>query len=315
MTAAVVGDEVVGELVCAFTKFTSNKNIPQFIFSPLSLFVSKKIYFFSLSSIFAPEPSIREESKEKEEMEEETKKYVDGLDALYLMKTGKTMADDYADVVQKLERSLLSGNTEEMKWCIRSCENLVRAGIKFEHIGLLRGVHLEDPELARGMVTLVGVMTLNPKNRAPLVKAGALQILRGALGVKGDEMLVRVLAVLINLSCQERDAKASLVRAGALDLLLEIMGNNKAKGWVQQKCIQVLANLAVYPINKACMTQQGFDKLIQSVMGAHPGDVDVQLAGLVALYRLGVMTKADVDQKIKVKVAEHNDLVGYKRIR
>jgi hypothetical protein len=123
--------------------------------------------------------------------------------------------------------------------------------------------------------------------RVILVKTPGLMDLL-ALTQRDKDGLKPTLLALLNLSYQCKVGKALLVRGGCIGIVVRVMRLYHIMEWAQVLCLKVLANLVVYPINRALLKEMGFYSIIQAIQNLHPHNEELQGAAVQALRNLEV---------------------------
>lgn len=140
-------------------------------------------------------------------------------------------------------------------------------------------------------VDFIGRLACTPENRLILARTPGLVMLL-ALTQRSDLNGTRpVIIALLNISYQSKGGKALLVRGGCLGLVLRIMKDNPINAWTQAMCLKLVANLAVYPINRALLREVGFAPIIKGLQQLYPNSEEVQKAAVQALRNLNAPLK------------------------
>ena len=133
---------------------------------------------------------------------------------------------------------------------------------------------------------LIGRLASTAERRMILVKTpGLMELL--ALAQRDKDGLKPTLLALMNLSYQCKVGKALLVRGGCIGIVVRAMRLYHME-WAQVLCLKVLANLVVYPINRALLKEMGFYSIIQAIQNLHPHNEELQGAAVQALRNLEV---------------------------
>ena len=135
-------------------------------------------------------------------------------------------------------------------------------------------------------VDLIGRLASTTESRVILVKTPGLMDLL-ALTQRDKDGLKPTLLALLNLSYQCKVGKALLVRGGCIGIVVRAMRLYHME-WAQVLCLKVLANLVVYPINRALLKEMGFYSIIQAIQNLHPHNEELQGAAAQALRNLEV---------------------------
>lgn len=164
---------------------------------------------------------------------------------------------------------------------------------------LKKGVRL-TPQIALAIVKggwhrpqradLIGRLAYTTERRMILVKTpGVVELL--ALAQRDKDGLKPTLLALMNLSYQSKVGKALLVRGGCIRIIIMAMQQGPHMEWAQVLCLKVLANLMVYPINRALLREMNFSSIIQIIRRLHPHSQELQWAAVQALRELELPLK------------------------
>jgi hypothetical protein len=159
---------------------------------------------------------------------------------------------------------------------------------------LKKGVKL-TPQIALAIVKggwhrpqradLIGRLACTTERRMILVKTpGLVELL--ALAQRDKDGLKPTLLALMNLSYQSKVGKALLVRGGCIRIIVRAMREGPHMEWAQVLCLKVLANLMVYPINRALLREMNFSSIIQIIRRLHPHCQELQGVAVQALREL-----------------------------
>jgi hypothetical protein len=132
---------------------------------------------------------------------------------------------------------------------------------------------------------LIGRLASTAERRMILVKTpGVVDLL--ALAQRDKDGLKPTLLALMNLSYQCKVGKALLVRGGCIRIIVRAMQQGPHMEWAQVLCLKVLANLMVYPINRALLREMNFSSIIQIIRRLHPHSQELQGVAVQALREL-----------------------------
>ena len=132
---------------------------------------------------------------------------------------------------------------------------------------------------------LIGRLASTAERRMILVKTpGVVELL--ALAQRDKDGLKPTLLALMNLSYQCKVGKALLVRGGCIRIIVRAMREGPHMEWAQVLCLKVLANLMVYPINRALLREMNFSSIIQIIRRLHPHCQELQGVAVQALREL-----------------------------